>query len=754
MTSVIFAAFVPAFVLGHLYVAVFLAFLLLRFRRSREEEVLEDEDPGDDTSHELAHAPTSVGVSAAVVADAGDASQHAISVGRHAHKWFQPITLAWEDVRVTFTNSTGAETTVLQGQCGIARPGELLTVMGPSGAGKSTLMDLLSARALRGGRVRGRVTVNGRPVAAAEFVKLRAYVPQEDHFVPSMTALETVRLHAALDLPPATPAAEVRERAAEVLRAMGLSRHQHTLVGGMLGGGVPLRGLSGGQKRRLNIAARVVAAPPVVFLDEPTSGLDSTAALKVVSLLKSFATDDHTVIATLHQPSAAIWALLDYVRVLFMSFGRFMYLGRPAGVVPWFSGELRFIYDPTADGLPCDWVMDLLAPDMALARQGMSRRSQAEHRERLEEAAERFEAAWRGRRGESPAKDASLRPKTAAPEQGAADSLALAPTAPGAAEAEEAGAAEAGGGTGGADAGAGAGAAEGLGAPLGAPRTTLRGWLHQLRVLLGREALVITRNPADAAGRMFCCMYTGVLEGLVFLDLTQSGTSFQARLGCIFIDLVFVTQLPFVNMGLILTDAWQMIRESADNMYAPSACYAARLLINTALNSCNVIVYTCISYGLAGLRSGANHIWTTLIIQILSHLIMVQIMAVGAVAMPTQDMAFMLAVAVVVLFIMLANFLVRWQQITWVWVAALRFVSPMFYGFGSLVENEFKDRAFNCPPPGSSQELCVTDGNQIVDLYTDYDLGTTIGVHVAWWAGLHVITYAAMRWRIASLRGC
>ncbi len=59
-------------------------------------------------------------------------------------------------------------------------------------------------------------------------------------------------------------------RAHGVLRVMGLSHHSHTMVGGMMPGGVPLRGLSGGQKRRLNIACRIVVAPPVVFLVSDT----------------------------------------------------------------------------------------------------------------------------------------------------------------------------------------------------------------------------------------------------------------------------------------------------------------------------------------------------------------------------------------------------------------------------------------------------------------------------------------------------
>jgi ABC-type multidrug transport system ATPase subunit len=85
-------------------------------------------------------------------------------------------------------------------------------------------------------------------------------------------------------------------------------------VGGTLPGGIMLRGMSGGERKRLAIACGVVAGPSLVFLDEPTSGLDSFAALNVVLFLKSMATEHGaTLLASLHQPRAAIWSQMDQV---------------------------------------------------------------------------------------------------------------------------------------------------------------------------------------------------------------------------------------------------------------------------------------------------------------------------------------------------------------------------------------------------------------------------------------------------------
>lgn len=84
-------------------------------------------------------------------------------------------------------------------------------------------------------------------------------------------------------------------------------------VGGTLPGGIILRGLSGGERKRLSIANGIMSTPCIVFLDEPTSGLDSFAALSVMSYMRSMAAGGQTVLSTIHQPRAAIWALFDTV---------------------------------------------------------------------------------------------------------------------------------------------------------------------------------------------------------------------------------------------------------------------------------------------------------------------------------------------------------------------------------------------------------------------------------------------------------
>ena len=95
---------------------------------------------------------------------------------------------------------------------------------------------------------------------------------------------------------------------------MGLGHTPTTLVGGMLPGGILLRGLSGGERKRLSIASVLLSGPSILFLDEPTSGLDSFAAQNVMQCMRHMADDvSTTLVASIHQPGPAIWELFDEV---------------------------------------------------------------------------------------------------------------------------------------------------------------------------------------------------------------------------------------------------------------------------------------------------------------------------------------------------------------------------------------------------------------------------------------------------------
>ncbi len=194
-----------------------------------------------------------------------------------------------------------------------ALPTQCKALLGPSGAGKSTLMDILAQRKSVG-TLTGQLLVSGRPVARG-FIRKTAYVPQDDNFVPTMTTMETMRFYAAIILPDSMGRAGRQQRVEEVLSAVGLGTHHKTLVGGVLPGGLMLRGLSGGERKRLSIAVGILAAPSVVYLDEPTSGLDSFAALTVMGYMKRMArSNGQVVIASIHQPRSAIWSMFDTVR--------------------------------------------------------------------------------------------------------------------------------------------------------------------------------------------------------------------------------------------------------------------------------------------------------------------------------------------------------------------------------------------------------------------------------------------------------
>ncbi|OXA64289.1 Protein white [Folsomia candida] len=216
---------------------------------------------------------------------------------------------------------------ILKNVTGIARPGELLAIMGASGAGKTTLLNVLTCRNTGKLNLSGERLINGTPVDRTMLASISAYIQQSDIFIGTLTPREHLQFQATLRMDQAIPYKKRMERVEEVIRQMGLTGCADTIIG------IPgrVKGLSGGQQKRLSIATEVS------FISEPTTGLDSFMAQSIVKSLKTLAAQGKTIICTIHQPASEVFALFD--RLLLMSEGRTAFIGDCADSLTFFSNE-------------------------------------------------------------------------------------------------------------------------------------------------------------------------------------------------------------------------------------------------------------------------------------------------------------------------------------------------------------------------------------------------------------------------------
>lgn len=144
---------------------------------------------------------------------------------------------------------------------------------------------------------------------------------QEDVMLGTLTVRETITYSAHLRLPHTLSKEEVNDIVEATIMEMGLQECADRHVGNW-----HLRGISGGEKKRLSIALEILTRPRLLFLDEPTSGLDSASAFFVVQALRNIAHDQaRTVISSIHQPSSEVFALFDDLFLL--SGGQTVYFG-------------------------------------------------------------------------------------------------------------------------------------------------------------------------------------------------------------------------------------------------------------------------------------------------------------------------------------------------------------------------------------------------------------------------------------------
>jgi ABC-type multidrug transport system ATPase subunit len=249
--------------------------------------------------------------------------------------------------------------------------GATVAVMGPSGSGKSSITNVLSGRAGYG-VVTGQIGINGLwgEVSLSQLRSVTAFVPQDDVMHRTLTCLQNVSFQAELRLPKAARGTGTAEdEARRVLQTLGLAHVADTIIGDE-----NIRGVSGGQRKRVSIAMELVARPTLLFLDEPTSGLDSTTSHAVVETIVDVSkASGSTSLAVIHQPRFETLSLFDQV-ILLASGGHLVYSGPTKDAMKYFQQELGVVFRPQAN--PADTFMDAISLDSgkALIDRGEMRR--------------------------------------------------------------------------------------------------------------------------------------------------------------------------------------------------------------------------------------------------------------------------------------------------------------------------------------------------------------------------------------------
>jgi ABC-type multidrug transport system ATPase subunit len=230
--------------------------------------------------------------------------------------------------------------------------------MGASGAGKTTLLDVIACRKTTG-HIGGALFMDGVTVDRAVFARNTAYCEQLDVHTALATVAEALHFSAALRLPGSVPSETRSAFVAEVMELLELQPISRRLVGEP----GTSDSLSPSQRKVLTIAVELVSNSPILFLDEPTSGLDSRAAAMVMRVVAKVASTGRTVITTVHQPSADIFAMFD--DLLLMQRGGWMVYFGPTGA----GGASLVSYLQSVPGAhpcppgfnPASWMLDVLS---------------------------------------------------------------------------------------------------------------------------------------------------------------------------------------------------------------------------------------------------------------------------------------------------------------------------------------------------------------------------------------------------------
>jgi ABC-type multidrug transport system ATPase subunit len=223
--------------------------------------------------------------------------------------------------------------------------GRMVGIMGASGAGKSTLLNLLNGAYMP---TTGQITINGIDIhrEPEKIEGVIGYVSQDDLLIEELSVFQNLFYNAKLCFDNLTDE-QISKRVLEVLISIGLDQAKDLKVGSPME-----KTVSGGQRKRLNIALELIREPAVLFVDEPTSGLSSRDSENIMDLLKELALKGKLVFVVIHQPSSEIFKMFDNLLILDTG-GYPIYNGNPVDAVVYFKELVNHVNSSESECITC-----------------------------------------------------------------------------------------------------------------------------------------------------------------------------------------------------------------------------------------------------------------------------------------------------------------------------------------------------------------------------------------------------------------
>lgn len=556
----------------------------------------------------------------------------------------KPVRLEWNDVTCTLTDKKGEETRkILNGVSGSATPGRLLAIMGSSGAGKTMLLSTLAGQLPRQKLVRltGELLANG--VNRKDAAVRQAFVRQEDIFFSQLTVRETVLMAAKLQLPPGAPEEEKVAYVDNLIHHLGLANAANTIVGD-----AKVRGISGGEKRRLSIACELLGSPSVIFCDEPTTGLDAFQAEKVMAALHKLAEEGRTVICSIHQPRSSVYSMFD--DILLLTNGKVIYTG-PAGdeALSYFE---KLGYTCPMHVNPAEFFADLISIDYS------SEETEKSSKERIDSLLSSFLST--GNKGiiTSTSEDVStVSGDFMISEENGKKSL--------------------------------------IGQKGGA-------WT-QFKLLVKRAWLQTTRDKATNYVRAGVNVFSALLFGSIFWRMGFTQTSIQDRMGLLQVAAINTAMASLTKtISIFPRERIVVDRERSKGAYAVGPYFLGKLLAELPVGALFPLLFGTVVYPMAGLNKSLTRFGKFLgIITLESFASSAFGLTVGALA-PNPEAALAMGPSMMTVFIVFGGYYVNEENTPQVfrWIPN---VSLIRWAFEGLCVNEFRGLKFEVKKNADAQ---------------------------------------------------